>query len=108
MPMNTSGFISQCTPSPERMRRRSYCPLAPPTGPPVALKSAAGLLLNGCGWNRDIQSIAFLSGAPTDQLYSGEAKSSARSEEHTSELQSLAYLVCRLLLEKKKKTDKFD
>src|SRR5687767_15475278 len=28
---------------------------------------------------------------------------SARSEEHTSELQSLAYLVCRLLLEKKKK-----
>src|SRR5687767_15375975 len=27
----------------------------------------------------------------------------SRSEEHTSELQSLAYLVCRLLLEKKKK-----
>src|SRR2546425_8210950 len=33
--------------------------------------------------------------------------SDPRSEEHTSELQSLAYLVCRLLLEKKKKkTDK--
>src|SRR3989441_1365717 len=29
--------------------------------------------------------------------------SQRRSEEHTSELQSLAYLVCRLLLEKKKK-----
>src|SRR2546423_11858871 len=29
---------------------------------------------------------------------------SNRSEEHTSELQSLAYLVCRLLLEKKKTT----
>src|SRR5205823_14728253 len=29
-----------------------------------------------------------------------------RSEEHTSELQSLAYLVCRLLLEKKKKNVK--
>src|SRR5687767_15775957 len=28
--------------------------------------------------------------------------SDIRSEEHTSELQSLAYLVCRLLLEKKK------
>src|SRR2546425_8339299 len=28
---------------------------------------------------------------------------STRSEEHTSELQSLAYLVCRLLLEKKKR-----
>src|SRR5687767_15262837 len=31
---------------------------------------------------------------------------SIRSEEHTSELQSLAYLVCRLLLEKKKKYKK--
>src|SRR2546425_3616050 len=30
----------------------------------------------------------------------------ARSEEHTSELQSLAYLVCRLLLEKKKNNTK--
>src|SRR5258705_2841810 len=29
-----------------------------------------------------------------------------RSEEHTSELQSLRHLVCRLLLEKKKRTDR--
>src|SRR5205823_8995504 len=35
------------------------------------------------------------------RLITGESK---RSEEHTSELQSLAYLVCRLLLEKKKLT----
>src|SRR5687767_15193580 len=34
------------------------------------------------------------------------AARSVRSEEHTSELQSLAYLVCRLLLEKKKKNKK--
>src|SRR5687767_15203387 len=33
----------------------------------------------------------------------GERIAMMRSEEHTSELQSLAYLVCRLLLEKKKK-----
>src|SRR5205823_12777412 len=33
----------------------------------------------------------------------GDHEVDARSEEHTSELQSLAYLVCRLLLEKKKK-----
>src|SRR2546425_8476359 len=32
----------------------------------------------------------------------GTRVASFRSEEHTSELQSLAYLVCRLLLEKKK------
>src|SRR3712207_8732187 len=31
------------------------------------------------------------------------AKAKLRSEEHTSELQSRQYLVCRLLLEKKKK-----
>src|SRR2546423_10626378 len=31
-----------------------------------------------------------------------------RSEEHTSELQSLAYLVCRLLLEKKKTPETTD
>src|SRR2546423_7076813 len=34
---------------------------------------------------------------------SGAKLAGIRSEEHTSELQSLAYLVCRLLLEKKKK-----
>src|SRR5687767_15772271 len=36
----------------------------------------------------------------------GQRITQARSEEHTSELQSLAYLVCRLLLEKKKKKKK--
>src|SRR2546425_5483240 len=35
--------------------------------------------------------------------FGSEANPWIRSEEHTSELQSLAYLVCRLLLEKKKK-----
>src|SRR5258707_8369282 len=33
-----------------------------------------------------------------------QRRSAPRSEEHTSELQSRQYLVCRLLLEKKKKT----
>src|SRR2546423_9881644 len=36
----------------------------------------------------------------TVDLHGGSGR---RSEEHTSELQSLAYLVCRLLLEKKKR-----
>src|SRR2546425_2107373 len=35
--------------------------------------------------------------------FSSPFRTISRSEEHTSELQSLAYLVCRLLLEKKKK-----
>src|SRR2546423_8365861 len=37
-----------------------------------------------------------------DRSRSRAVSRSIRSEEHTSELQSLAYLVCRLLLEKKK------
>src|SRR3989441_5500594 len=36
-------------------------------------------------------------------IETANAELDERSEEHTSELQSLAYLVCRLLLEKKKK-----
>src|SRR5947209_14274507 len=35
-----------------------------------------------------------------------ERRTTRRSEEHTSELQSRQYLVCRLLLEKKKKKQK--
>src|SRR2546425_11788702 len=41
--------------------------------------------------------VRYLSG------YTYKGRLIGRSEEHTSELQSLAYLVCRLLLEKKKK-----
>src|SRR2546425_10093384 len=42
-----------------------------------------------------------LEAAPDDMTYT-RGRFTVRSEEHTSELQSLAYLVCRLLLEKKK------
>src|SRR2546423_10053037 len=38
-----------------------------------------------------------------EALQQYEWPGNVRSEEHTSELQSLAYLVCRLLLEKKKR-----
>src|SRR5205823_14535541 len=41
-------------------------------------------------------------GDPSARAHHDEPAGHRRSEEHTSELQSLAYLVCRLLLEKKK------
>src|SRR3712207_8273762 len=44
--------------------------------------------------------MALHSGSDEPDSFSADA----RSEEHTSELQSRQYLVCRLLLEKKKKT----
>src|SRR5438093_1897082 len=42
---------------------------------------------------------------PRITLMVSPSSSSSRSEEHTSELQSLTNLVCRLLLEKKKRPD---
>src|SRR3989441_10420082 len=45
---------------------------------------------------------------PRPPLPGRSTRPRARSEEHTSELQSLAYLVCRLLLEKKKNEDSRD
>src|ERR1041384_8649488 len=50
---------------------------------------------------RSFSSAHFLRKSAKGTRCVGESK---RSEEHTSELQSLAYLVCRLLLEKKQET----
>src|SRR2546425_3443704 len=62
----------------------------------------------GCGWlaahpEAVLGSLRNVPGRPhrLERGRTGHARPH-RSEEHTSELQSLAYLVCRLLLEKKK------
>src|SRR5438093_3939210 len=60
-------------------------------------RSHAGLVFAGSVFTQDGTSSTAASGG----LYVLDA--SGRSEEHTSELQSLTNLVCRLLLEKKKK-----
>src|SRR5256885_12290139 len=44
---------------------------------------------------------------PWDRVRSGRVATEERSEEHTSELQSPCNLVCRLLLEKKKKSTRY-
>src|SRR5258707_7058618 len=71
--------------------------------------------LHGVKWDEDLSDIhAVVAGVLILRLHhpddgvrnpvqlNGLADSFARSEEHTSELQSRQYLVCRLLLEKKK------
>src|ERR1035441_11021250 len=50
-------------------------------------------------WHRDDPGVV---PKPLDDVVENYAAADCRSEEHTSELQSLRHLVCRLLLEKKK------
>src|SRR2546425_6580960 len=64
-------------------------------------------LFRSPGWKADRGRIYIMYG-PADEIESHPSGGTymrppeeGRSEEHTSELQSLAYLVCRLLLEKK-------
>src|SRR2546425_2539695 len=71
-----------------------------------------GLRRNGRGQARvrEARAVALPAGGDHHPVPGPHARLPAgppgrRSEEHTSELQSLAYLVCRLLLEKKKKTN---
>src|SRR3712207_7780668 len=56
---------------------------------------------NGIGWER-YEVRASLCPRISEAFLEEERRSLPRSEEHTSELQSRQYLVCRLLLEKKK------
>src|SRR2546425_3425380 len=91
------------------------------SGPPEIEEARAGAqsraeprerALHGGGWRLGARVVggAVLTGAAIDDdpclLHTDHAlrrlDGVGRSEEHTSELQSLAYLVCRLLLEKKK------
>src|SRR3712207_7162249 len=65
-----------------------------PRGPPAPSSTAGSAAGHRCPPGRRANAAP---AAP-------RADRSPRSEEHTSELQSRQYLVCRLLLEKKKKT----
>src|SRR5256885_11397476 len=58
-------------------------------------RSTSGSFANAANWSNGVPS-----GTAQDAVFDG---ASGRSEEHTSELQSPCNLVCRLLLEKKKK-----
>src|SRR5262249_61966445 len=56
------------------------------------------------GEERDLDGALLLLASDAGRFITGATIVEIRSEEHTSELQSLTNLVCRLLLEKKKKT----
>src|SRR2546422_4690467 len=78
-----------------------------------ALNESIGFTLRDAGGQEPTTAVAFDSGGATVGATGGrrwlrypltvQGGRSIRSEEHTSELQSRLHLVCRLLLEKKKK-----
>src|SRR5205823_9897726 len=77
-------------------------------GHPAGALHRVGQLEQCLAGRRQRRALACGAGDHAERLHPaaqpvGEDPPDLRSEEHTSELQSLAYLVCRLLLEKKKK-----
>src|SRR2546429_2448390 len=81
--------------------------LVAPDGTSAKLVTACGAWLDGPApmtRNRSVRSRAPLISAAISLTLPGlTGTGTARSEEHTSELQSRLHLVCRLLLEKKNK-----
>src|SRR5205823_12242407 len=110
----TLTLLSFTTPSPPELHTLSLHDALPICGCGVPVCQAGDMLSAGRTEGTEPRASRLpktLSRTPPRKLVSrggvsaGVASSSSRrSEEHTSELQSLAYLVCRLLLEKKKHT----
>src|SRR3712207_7960519 len=76
-------------------------------GPPARraplLTAAILVICSATSWGGKSKMFGFSSRSWSSVVMAqGQLGSGARSEEHTSELQSRQYLVCRLLLEKKK------
>src|SRR3712207_875555 len=72
-----------------------------PIGPMYLARSRAGTMSAMIAWARIIRPPPPRPCTPRQKTSQPKSGDSARSEEHTSELQSRQYLVCRLLLEKK-------
>src|SRR3989454_10655768 len=88
----------------------SGCPVQTTPPPPPPPTTGGGCVNSGpAGGTASIDGQVFVDASPWPGLQSwcvtvsGPVNATARSEEHTSELQSPCNLVCRLLLEKKKK-----
>src|SRR2546425_7013738 len=86
---------------PPRSTLFPYTTLFRSLGVTVAASDATSVYANA-GTSFETPTTTELTNRPTGAGGFNPTLEPQRSEEHTSELQSLAYLVCRLLLEKKK------
>src|SRR5207244_5174034 len=89
------------------MRRDSLRPSAVLVwyGPTCARASCARGISSAVSWNSTTRSVSPGNWVRMRWVRASATFFAGRSEEHTSELQSPDHLVCRLLLEKKKKND---
>src|SRR3989338_5158672 len=88
---------------PDQMRRLSRGPHRDPVRSPIVLGQHHAALHSLTGAAMRLEALSQHEvGSPKDLCDIAETQRKARSEEHTSELQSQFHLVCRLLLEKKK------
>src|SRR5437764_12111624 len=94
-------FFFRATAPPElyTLSLHDALPIFPPTDRLQDLRSRMVLALHAAGVNVEVHHHEVGTAGQTEI----DMRFSTRSEEHTSELQSPMYLVCRLLLEKKKK-----
>src|SRR2546425_2286735 len=96
-----AASVSRSTPWTRSPRESAPCPSVS-----LARATDSGVAPDATILAASDSASARVAGSPASKLTSNRMwlEVSLRSEEHTSELQSLAYLVCRLLLEKKKTT----
>src|SRR5439155_11934336 len=87
----------------DKLRRVTFLDGATGTPKVTFLSDSTGPKGHGCGSVSAVAALYERRSAVADRRYRAK-NGGLRSEEHTSELQSRGHLVCRLLLEKKKKT----
>src|SRR5690349_23042502 len=106
--MVTTSTVQAAEPQAWPKRRMHHLFAADGRAVMVAMDHAR--LGNTAGLQRPRETVARVVAGGADAILTtpGMARAIARSEEHTSELQSRRDLVCRLLLEKKKKKKKKD
>src|SRR5947209_15581973 len=84
-----------------RFRSRPFHAVASVLGRSIVLRTESSYLAHP--YMVESHRASKVDAKPVNVILMGVPPVSCRSEEHTSELQSRQYLVCRLLLEKKKK-----
>src|SRR5205823_13766367 len=98
-----SPFFSFTDTPPTEIYTLSLHDALPISAAALSAASFAAVIFSFSIFSAAIFSTVAFSAASLAAVALSVASLAPRSEEHTSELQSLAYLVCRLLLEKKKK-----